>query len=144
MKKYIIILSVLLIGGSIARCGCAYIGNAQKTAFNEFKPEELLRKYEWFKNASASLDSRRSNIRIYEKKLLRANSIPYEKLDRVDKENINIWEQELAGVKSSYNSLASEYNAQMSKFNWRFCNSGGLPQGATEVLPREFKSYLDE
>ena len=55
-----------------------------------------------------------------------------------------IWHSEVAGIKASYNSLAAEYNSQMAKFNWQFCNAGTLPQGATEVLPREHKPYIAE
>ena len=60
---------------------------------------------------------------------------------RSDKEQMYVWMSEVAGIKASYNQLVSEYNSQMSKLNWRFCNVGNLPQGATEVLPREYKPY---
>lgn len=55
---------------------------------------------------------------------------------------MSIWQAEVAGVKASYNSLAAEYNAQMAKINWRFCNRGQLFKGADEPLPREFALYL--
>jgi hypothetical protein len=50
-------------------------------------------------------------------------------------------ESEVAGVKASYNSLAAEYNANMVKVHWAFCNAGDLPAGAAEALPREYKPY---
>ena len=49
--------------------------------------------------------------------------------------------QEVSGITAGLNALASEYNAQMAKWNWRFTNVGQLPKGATEALPREFKPY---
>lgn len=64
--------------------------------------------------------------------------------DRTDKETFNVWEQELAGIKASYNGLSAEYNAQMAKINWAFCNIGKLPPGATSPLPREYKPYEQE
>ena len=46
--------------------------------------------------------------------------------DRTNKEQINQWRLELAGIKASYNGLCAEYNAQMSIFNWKFTNAGLL------------------
>jgi hypothetical protein len=63
---------------------------------------------------------------------------------REDREQLNVWMQEVAGVKASFNQLAAEYNANMAKFNYRFTNAGDLPRGATEVLPREFRTYIGE
>ncbi len=62
---------------------------------------------------------------------------------RTDLEQYNLWTTELAGVIAAYNSLAAEYNAQMAKENWAFCNVGDLPAGATEPLPREFAAYME-
>jgi hypothetical protein len=69
-------------------------------------------------------------------------NIPRSKWDRTDKEQFNLWQQEVAGVIASYNSIAAEYNSQMSKANWAFTNVGSLPEGATKPLPREIKPYL--
>ena len=115
------------------------------TAKQEFSPQEMLRKYEWFKDAAAQLDKKRADIRVYQARV-DALKVDYEGVsrkdwDRTDKEQMSGWQAESAGVKASYNGLAAEYNAQMSKFNWRFCNAGTLPQGATDTLPREFASY---
>jgi hypothetical protein len=63
--------------------------------------------------------------------------------DRTDKETFNTWEQELAGIRASYNGLAAEYNAQMAKMNWAFCNIGKCPPGSTNPLPREYKPYQE-
>jgi hypothetical protein len=63
---------------------------------------------------------------------------------REDREQNNLNQEELAGLKMSYNTLAGEYNSAMSKLNWSFCNVGELPAGATEPLPREFKPYITQ
>jgi hypothetical protein len=47
-------------------------------------------------------------------------------------------------MKYSFNQLAADYNAQMAKINYAFCNVGQLPQGATTPLPREYKPYIGE
>jgi hypothetical protein len=61
--------------------------------------------------------------------------------DRTDKEQFNLWQQEVAGVIASYNALAAEYNAAMAKINYSFTNIGSLPKGASTPLPREVREY---
>ena len=118
---------------------------AAEVSREEFGPRALLQKYEWFKDASAQLDKKQVDIRVYEARL-EALEAAYDGMqrsdwDRVDKQQGNLWQAELAGVISSYNGLAAEYNAEMSKFNWRFANVGDLPRGATQALPREYRPY---
>lgn len=69
--------------------------------------------------------------------------VPRTDWPRADLEQYNLWSSEFAGVIASYNGLAAEYNAQMSKANWAFTNVGDLPDGASEPLPREFATYLE-
>lgn len=110
--------------------------NTQKVIQKEFYPDALLKKYEWFKDASAQLDKKLADIQVYEERIKEASTV-----DRTEREQRNLWLTELAGIKASYNSLAAEYNSQMSKFNWRFTNVGNLPPGAETPLPREYKPY---
>lgn len=144
MKKLILILLATAFIG-----GCRYINNAQETAYKEFKPQELLRKYEWFKDAAASLDSKLATLKMYEQRFQNiktsygADSTNRKVWDRSDKEQWNVWESEFLGIKASYNDLAGQYNSAMAKFNYRFCNVGDLPEGATVVLPRDYKPYLN-
>jgi hypothetical protein len=63
---------------------------------------------------------------------------------RDDREQHGQMHAELVGIKASFNDLAATYNAQMAKFNWRFCNAGDLPRGADKPLPREFKPYVND
>lgn len=106
----------------------------------QIDPQELLRKYELFKDESAALDAKLASITIKEYQLREVRSLP---MDRTNREQLMIWQQELGGMKYSFNALAADYNAQMAKINYAFCNVGQLPQGATIPLPREYKPYIN-
>lgn len=131
-------LFVLLLG-AIGN-GLGWFHQATTVVAEEFSPREMLRKYEWFKEASAQLDKKQADIALYHTRMA---AMPPDRAtwDRTDKETFAQWQSELLGVTASYNALAADYNAQMAKINWRFANAGMLPQGATEPLPREFKPY---
>ncbi|MFA5067645.1 MAG: hypothetical protein WC466_06355 [Candidatus Izemoplasmatales bacterium] len=90
---------------------------------DEFGPQASLKKYEWFKDASAKLEQKKADIQIYEARIVQIQEdykgVPRKDWDRIDKETVNQWETELAGIKLSYNQLAAEYNSQSSKFNWK-------------------------
>ncbi len=141
------LLAVLVFSLVWGSCNTAIkmVDNGQKVIYDQFKPEELLRKYEWFKDASAQLDAKVATLHMYEnreKSLKDSYGNDRSKWSRTDQEQSNLWQSEYLGVKASYNDLCSQYNAAMAKFNYRFCNAGGLPQGTTEPLPREYKPYI--
>jgi len=139
-----VLFCAVVVVGNVAR----WLGNGVQVAHEEFDPSALLRKYQWFKDASASLDAKLADIQVYNKRFdglkVAYSGQPRSVWSREDREQYNIWTSELAGVSASYNSLAAEYNAQMAKFNWRFANVGSLPAGATQPLPREYKPYVVE
>jgi hypothetical protein len=143
----LVFLVVISIGMGVLNFTCGAVDNAAKVAQKELYPEALLRKYEWFKNASAELDKKQADIAVYSTKIktMREEYAGEKRSqwDRVDKEISSVWEQELAGIKASYNGLSAEYNSQMSKINWALCNVGKLPPGATTPLPREYRSYVE-
>lgn len=143
MRKYItlIIISLLLV------VSCGWFSEAGQVAREEFGPRALLKKYEWFKDASAQLDKKRADIKVYQ---VRIDSMKtdYEGTarkdwDRTDKEQMSVWQAEVAGVKASYNGLAAEYNSAMVQFHKKMLNCGEIPQGAVEQLPRNYKPYID-
>lgn len=121
--------------------------NAITVAKKEFYPDALLRKYEWFKDASAALDAKAADMRVYDNRLATLKQqyagSTRAQWARDDREQYSIWASEAAGVRASYNSLAAEYNSEMSKFNVAFMNAGGMPQGG-KPLPREYRSYQEE
>lgn len=142
MKKTLLILTLL---SPLSFFGC---GEAYDVAREEVGPRALLKKYEWFKDASAQLDKKQADITIYESRLTDLEetykNVPRQNWPRTDLEQSNIWRLEVAGIKASYNSLAAQYNAAMSKVNYAFCNIGDLPPGAVEPLPRSFREYLTQ
>lgn len=154
MKYFGVIMLVLItlcvISISFKTCGRAtdMVNNGVETIYQQFKPSELLRKYEWFKDAAAQLDSKRANIKVYEDRFISlkntygADSLKRTKWARDDREQYNIWQSEYSGVVASYNDLAGEYNSQMAKFNYAFCNAGQMPESNMDPQPREFRLYL--
>jgi hypothetical protein len=151
MKTFLVVIGIAVLcvvaffGITALNFTCGAIDNAASVAKKELYPDALLKKYEWFKNASAELDKKQADVSIYAAKI-KSMRTDYQgqkrsTWDRTDKETFSIWEQELAGIRASYNSLSAEYNAQMAKINWAFCNIGKCPPGATNPLPREYKPY---
>lgn len=143
--KITVALLVLSVGLSIVGYGLGWFGEAAQVAREEFGPRAMLEKYEWFKDAAAQLEKKQADVTVYQGRIAAMSDgyadLPRQKWPREDREQFNVWSSEVAGVKASYNTLAADYNAQMTKFNWRFANAGELPQGAERPLPREFKPY---
>lgn len=148
-----VIVAVMVLGTTLGVVGCALglIGgvatNTAAVIQKEFYPDALLRKYEWFKDASAALDKKSADMGVYDARL-KSLSEQYVGVKRAawardDREQSSIWQSELAGIKASYNQLAAEYNAEMVKFNWRFTNVGDVPQGG-KPLPREYRPYVEQ
>lgn len=140
----VLVLFLMIPLGIVAR-GCNWIDRAATVVSKEVDPAYLLKKYEWFKDASATLDKKQADIAVYEARLssmVKAyEGVPRYKWPRDERESMSLRESEIAGIKASFNQVAAEYNAQMSKMNWKFTNVGNLPQGANEPLPREYKPY---
>jgi len=142
-----VILAMFVLSALVGVLGYAFgwFGEAAKVAQTEFGPEAMLKKYEWFKDAAAQLEKKQADVTVYETRTKSMNEtykhLSREKWPREDREQFNVWQSEVAGVKASYNQLAAEYNSQMTKFNWRFANVGDLPKGVEKPLPREFKEY---
>ena len=142
----LVILALTVLG--IVGNGLQWFGGAQQVAHEEFGARAMLDKYTMFKDQSAALDAKLASIKVYEGRM-KGMDETYKgtsrlKWPREDREQYNVWSSEVAGVKASYNTLASEYNANMAKFNWRFANKGMLPEGATTPLPREYKPYVEK
>lgn len=140
-------ISLLVLMLSLAFCGCRYINDAADTVYEQSKLSSSLKKYEWFKDAAAQCEAKMATIETYKarQKSLTDAYAGKSRSDwsREDREQYNLWESELAGIRANYNNLAAEYNAAMSKINYAYANVGGLPSGASQPLPREFKPYLE-
>lgn len=143
--RIILIVFALACFGGVLSWTAGWFSDAGKVAQEQFSASALLKKYEWFKDASAQLDAKVANIDAAQARLTALEGqyagVPRNQWLRADAEQYNIWQTEVAGLKANYNNLAAEYNAAMAKFNYRFTNAGDLPQGATKVLPRDYKPY---
>ena len=138
-----IITIIVFLGSMLGWCG-----EAKDVARKEFSPSAMLEKYEWFKNAAAQLEKKQADIAVFEGRAKAMDedykNVPRREWPRDDREQYNVWTSEVAGIKASYNALAAEYNAQMTKFNWSFANASELPKGAENPLPREFRQYVTQ
>lgn len=150
LRVLLIAFGLVILPLGVVTSIVGYVGGwfreAAVVAQEQFGPRELLRKYEWFKDAAAALDKKQADLSVYESRLKALDTAyvgqPRGKWSRDDREQSSIWQSECAGVAASFNSLAADYNAQMAKFNWRFCEAGRQPDGSATPLPREFKPYL--
>jgi hypothetical protein len=143
--KWIFIVFALACFGGVLSYSVGWFGEAGQVVREEFGPRALLKKYEWFKDASAQLDAKVANIDAAQARIKSLDDTyagtARNQWARADLEQYNLWQNEVSGLKANFNNLAAEYNAAMAKFNYRFTNAGDLPQGATQVLPRQFKPY---
>lgn len=139
------VLSLILLAAfmyGIATCtGCRYERDARDTAFEQFSPSAMLKKYESFKDLLTKLDEKRALILVYD------SQIEELKLDNTidSKEKsyqLSLLATERIGAVASYNMIAADYNARMSKFNYRFTNVGDLPESNLEPLPRDVANYI--
>jgi len=139
----LIIAALFLLSIAFKTCG-----EAADVAHDEFGPRALLEKYEWFKDVLAELDRKRADMSVYQIRLdvykEDYGDTPVGEWPRDDRMSYRQSRTELLGMVSLYNDLAAEYNAQMAKFNWQFCNAGTLPEGAKDPLPREVVPYIYE
>lgn len=107
-----------------------WFSESAQVAKQEFGPQASLVKYEWFKDASAELEKKKADIALYEGRLT-SFEIDYgrdrTRWPRDVREQSNQARSEYLGVVASYNSLAAEYNANSSKFNWSFAE-GDAPK----------------
>jgi len=150
MNSVLTTILYMILAFMLVVTGCHMCDDAVEVVNKEFAPSEMLRKYEWFKDAAAQLDQKQATIQSYEgrfismKETYAQDSLNRRAWDRTDKDQWNIWQSEYLGIKASYNDLAAQYNSAMAKFNYAFCNAGQLPQGATVPLPRQYRTYITQ
>jgi hypothetical protein len=109
-------------------------GDAANVVQKEYSPSAMLKKYEYFKDLSSAIDEKRATIEVYQSQL--STITDHESFQYQQSQT------EMMGLISMHNSLCSEYNSAMSKFNYAFCNKGELPASNLEPLPREIKPYI--
>ncbi len=141
---WIVVIVVAIVTINVVGFALGWFGRATQVVQDQIDPYEMQRKYELFKDEAAQLDKKQADIKVYEHRFKALGSKTGDcpqTLNRTAFEQCMVWQQEVSGIIASYNSLAADFNAQMSKWNYRFTNIGDLPKGASEPLPREFKPY---
>ncbi len=148
-----LLLAACLLGTLLGGLGyvAGWFSETAQVAQEQFGPRAVLKKYEHFKDQAAALDAKVATIESYDRSLKQmktdmvdanGKTIPMAQWPLDQRESYNQRATEIRGLKASYNTLAAEYNADMSKVNYRFANQGELPQGADKPLPREYKPYI--
>lgn len=137
MLKWIGLSLILIVVLGFIAFTCNMCGDAAKTIQKEYAPSALLKKYEEFKDLSAGIDKKRADIELYREELE-----GYSIKDKDDRFYFEQRKSELIGIISVHNTLCSQYNSAMSKFNYKFTNKGDLPETNMEPLPREYKPYI--
>ena len=117
-----IIAAIMVVMFMLSGLGMIFgwFGNAAAVAKKEFSPEASLKKYEWFIDASEQINKLDSDIKVYKDK---QDMLCVEGMDRIAREQCMTWGQEVAGIKSAYNDVVADYNAQSRKFNWDLYNT---------------------
>lgn len=137
MKYFLLFIGLFLLV-SLIGFSCGWFNDGVKTVQKEFAPSALLDKYEKFKDLSAAIDKKRADIDMYQEEIKGLTGT-----DKDDKFYREQRKSELMGIIASHNTLCEQYNSAMSKFNYRFTNKGDLPATNLEVLPREYKPYIN-
>lgn len=148
-KIFVTIALISLVGGiifGINKIFFATMNNAGQVVSKELSPTALNNKYNWFKDAHAQLDAKRATITELQGKIKRISDANIgtsrNQWARTDLQSVNQWDTERDGVIASYNSLAAEYNAEMSKWHTGFVNAGKLPAGGNGEIPRNVAPYM--
>lgn len=154
MAKNVLIVIGLLIGLPVIGTALYFVGNGlwlvgETTGVvrEELGPRALLRKYEWFKDQAAAINSTRAKIVTAESvrdQLAADYGDDRTKWPADVRQDHSLRSQETFGLKNKLNSMSAEYNAQMAKANYAFCNVGEMPAGlplGLEPLPRGFSEY---
>ncbi len=140
-----IIVVIGLFAMGVINTAAWFGSRATKVVKSEVDPVNIQIKYEWFKDQAAALNKLSADIKVYYTNIedMKADykDKPRPDWTRDDRNQYAQWRAECSGVVAKYNELAADYNSQMAKWNWRFCNKGELPEGSTEPLPREFAAY---
>lgn len=150
-KRPVVLLAVgLLAIWCLGAIGCGYTEEAREVTWQETRPMVLIKKYRAFKDMAAKLDAQQADILAKKKSLKRLETrLASAKNDRVIENLSNeqsLQEQEIYGLISSFNAIASDYNRRMADIGWAFCNVGKMPAGLEEesALKRSYATYKTE
>lgn len=130
------VIAILVVAVPVS-CSAGMLGNffgeGKQVLQEELGPRAILKKYEWFKDMSAQLDKYKADITAFQAQIDDLNAdyegVKRKDWDRVDKQTMSQYRQQLTGILSMYNRLAAEYNAQSNKVNWQYFDTtdGDVP-----------------
>lgn len=138
MKKLLLISLVAVIGLFAVSSFMRSCNDLDETAHKELDASALLKKYQYFKELSGSIDKFRADIDMYRTELSDMKVV-----DKDDKFYYQQRKSELIGIIAEHNNLCAKYNTLMSEANYRFSNVGDLPATNLTPLPREYKPYIN-
>lgn len=110
------------IGAFLTMICLFFVLNLTGVICNEYSPDRMLKKYEWFKDQSTQLQQLQSRIKSTEKRLADFKvtyGADVNKWGWETKDEYNRVQTVLQGYLEQYNYMAAEYNSQSSKFNWK-------------------------
>ena len=141
-------ITVLVVVLTTCNFAGGMVNNGLQTIQQQYSPSALLAKYESFKDEYSQCESLLADAN---QSITQANTlsvmysgVPRNQWSQQDSSQWAVYQNAAQGALAQYNNLASDYNANMSKFNYAFCNVGTLPAGATEPLPRQALPYQYE
>ena len=132
----IILMVTLGIIGYVA----GWFSEAGEVAQDEFGPRAAVRKYEWFKNKSNSLNAAEKVIKITEGAIedFKESAGPRGNWTFEDKEEYSRLTTDLRGQKAFFENLKAEYRAACKKANWEiFKDDDEVVKWADEVTSGE-------
>lgn len=128
-----VFILILVIGANVL----GFFGDGAKLLKQELSPTAIQKKYEWFKDASASLDAKSAAIEVNKQAvtdLQETYGKDMKSWPRDVRQDLSMTRAELRGSILSYNRLRAEYNSQSSKWNWeRFEGKSPLNQNYKEL-----------
>ena len=136
----LIVVCMLFLGFKAVGGVFGWFGGAMNVVQTEMAPQVLQKKYEWFKDTAAILGAKQASIAVNDSRLAVFAGMSRKEMDRTDKQQQAQIMAETAGIRMAYNNLAAEWNAQISKWNWKLV-VGDLPAGASTTLSKTFAAY---
>ncbi len=141
LKIVFIVVCLFLAGLGIKAAGIVggFVGGAMDVVQQEFNPQEIQRKYLWFKQSHAALDAKDQNIKNILAMIDEVSAVPRDQRTEDDTFELRQNRTVLMGMKANFNKMASEYNANVSTWNWGYFDKGEYP--GYKRFQSKFKPY---
>ena len=108
--------AVLVAGLGLLAYVLGWFAEGAQVVQEQFGATASLKKYEAFKDWAAQLDAKAATLKSYQNRLKELENSyagrSRSEWTREDREQFNLWQQYIVGIRSSYNALAAEYNVR--------------------------------